>query len=287
MLLRNALSWRRREIATLLACGLTLFMSSGSAKAVPLRGHVGSPNCPLTLGFGGLLRRCYTGRSVVYDDAAVLQVAFKWKARMDPCVVSPGVFGESYSFSAAPIWVINSDRTSIIEINFTKSRTLLQTVRQMYSTCYPCWSEPNSGFANHGAYLPDTWYQMYWSTTANRWQLWVNGTMFREFPVGLLGQAQVVEAGGETNDINNDMGVFSHRSVAVLLWGAGWYPWGGVSSGSVGWTEHKLGHGTPSGRYLSSFYAGSGSGATLAGSTLQILSDHHLTHQTDACGNTP
>jgi len=211
-----------------------------------------------------------------------------------PCVKdtcdNPGDFGCG-GFSAVPIWIVKTSSghgSSDIFVEMGVVRFSSENggyPPQIYSFCGNCLSAGGDKWGLHGLAHKGTLIGMWYDNVYNRWGWYIQDgggqRRVRTEDNPGIGAGSRIDIGGETTDWGHDMGVSSYNNIQVYTLPA--------SNNFTSFSNTRF-LATPSG--WRSFYLPGDEGIgryqnISRTSEVIVTSDHHFSHNQDACGQSP
>ncbi|MBK6769836.1 MAG: hypothetical protein IPG72_12640 [Ardenticatenales bacterium] len=249
---------------------------SGSAKkdlvlGAPLPGHGGSALCGSTQGS----EKCRAARTeILIGDPLITSVVWDM-TYPDPCSVDGAVYRPGWLYLGSV-----ASTAPVLEIGVIKVGASGNSVKnEIYICCIRCNSTSycNGYGALHGDGSAKA--QLDYSAATQKWRFFVDGAFLDEVQIASKGIA--LSFGGEADYWQNDMGILVHRFIH-------WYDtnqWHEFTPFNTAFEEENYG-----GRWVTRFRtspSGTQLGFGFPKPSVSVLSDHHITGETDACGDTP
>lgn len=258
-----------------------------TVSAESLQGHTGTALCAPSPTSEA---RCFAlALQQLNEGSNITSVTFNM-SNSDPCVKQ----GITYH----AVWVFLTDQYqngTFVEIDYALHRATDNgpLEKDIVTCCFHCPGiasgmecEPHNINLDTGGDSAG-WATIAYHPSSHRYSWYFKGKTIREIEDSSLGYPRIIGVGGETNNWQNDMGVFAFTR--IRLFASSNSTWSDYSPNFVGSKvangKSHVEDGVYSGRYIVNFARFTGISSTRP--AIQVFSDHHRTHAQDACGNTP
>lgn len=244
------------------------------ALGASLFGHGGTPLCGSTPGS----EKCRVARTeILMGDPTIEELAWD-VGYTDPCVMEGTIHHPMWLFLGSV-----SPSSPVIEMGVWKAVGDPGTPvsNEIYTCCIRCNNGSGAVCKGYGPLHNDgmAWLQFSFDPANGKWRFFAEQSLLDEVSINQKGIA--VGAGGEADYWQNDLGVLWHRHI---FWHDG-TQWHGFNPFNTAFEEAGYG-----GRWNTRFRvppANVALGWGWPNPSVSVFSDHHLSHETDACGHTP